>query len=650
MLLFTLSFILVSTFFLFATALLVFLREPRNRLHGSFFLYFFSLTTWSFGVFGMVSGVEGHGLFWLYMLSGGMIFLPSTFQLFLYNFLSTAFRPRRGLVLGAVFISIVYFVFTFTPYMYRDIETTGFGSKGIVRDLWYTFFLYFTFSLFYGEYLIYKELAGSEGRRFRQLMYAFLGHLFFLLGIYLSIPTMLGEAVFGGFPFWSLSSVVYGFLLVTALLKRNLPDLRFGIRFLASRMILIAVFGGIYLIINWIIEIEAPGAGFWPVIVTGLVIIYLTGEFYGIFKESIDHILSLYLGLERIKRSPLKMKEKGQTSSPWSHGVDLLSIQTDLKNALEARGIVLDPDIKLPGVISGADFISAVEENRNALKQIFQQDLVGVSGDFYHVLQNVLDFAHLNRPIVLEGDPGTGKKTLARAIHHLRGGGELLQVSCRDEKLPAIRGTVKRFLEYSDESKKAPGLMLSDVEYVKPELARIISPLFDSFYGERHVYFTTLNTDFARLDSHARFFSGLNEIVIRIPSLQSRPIDIFVLALMNLIKTCIPDTLQGVTIERRFIKKILDYPWAGNVQELEQIIKDAVFNNPDGIFQDIDLSSSDEVRSTERLSPLEESEKRVITQYLHKNNFNKNRTRLDLNITINTLNSKIQKYGILVEE
>lgn len=46
------------------------------------------------------------------------------------------------------------------------------------------------------------------------------------------------------------------------------------------------------------------------------------------------------------------------------------------------------------------------------------------------------------------------------------------------------------------------------------------------------------------------------------------------------------------------------------------------------------------------LSPLEEEEKKVITKYLLKNNFNKNRTRKDLRITVNTLNAKIDKYGI----
>ncbi|MDH5656442.1 MAG: helix-turn-helix domain-containing protein, partial [Spirochaetia bacterium] len=46
------------------------------------------------------------------------------------------------------------------------------------------------------------------------------------------------------------------------------------------------------------------------------------------------------------------------------------------------------------------------------------------------------------------------------------------------------------------------------------------------------------------------------------------------------------------------------------------------------------------------LSPLEESEKIVISRYLKKNHFNKSKTKRELKITINTLNAKIKRYGI----
>lgn len=46
-------------------------------------------------------------------------------------------------------------------------------------------------------------------------------------------------------------------------------------------------------------------------------------------------------------------------------------------------------------------------------------------------------------------------------------------------------------------------------------------------------------------------------------------------------------------------------------------------------------------------SPLESAEKRVIENQLFLNKWNKNRTRKELGITINTLNAKIIKHGMV---
>ena len=49
------------------------------------------------------------------------------------------------------------------------------------------------------------------------------------------------------------------------------------------------------------------------------------------------------------------------------------------------------------------------------------------------------------------------------------------------------------------------------------------------------------------------------------------------------------------------------------------------------------------------LTPLEKAERVVISDYLRINQGNKSKTKDDLGITINTLNSKIKKYEIPVK-
>ncbi|MCB1322943.1 MAG: hypothetical protein KDK34_21990, partial [Leptospiraceae bacterium] len=52
------------------------------------------------------------------------------------------------------------------------------------------------------------------------------------------------------------------------------------------------------------------------------------------------------------------------------------------------------------------------------------------------------------------------------------------------------------------------------------------------------------------------------------------------------------------------------------------------------------------ITSDEHLTPLERSEKKTIEIYLKKNSFVKSHTSRDLGITLNTLKSKIRRYGL----
>lgn len=628
----------------------VFLRDPRRMLNTSYFIYFFSLTTWSFGVYGRTSDAEGAGIFWITMLSAGMMFLPAAFLFFLTFFLEEEYVPPRWLSTGSGVISSVFFILSFSPYMYRNVSGKGFGD-GIVRELWFGFLLYFSLILFFGLFLIYRNLANSEGRRLRQLMYAFLGHLLFLIGIYLSIPAMMGREILGGFPFWSLSNTVYAAMLGSVILLRNFPDLRLGIRFLASRITGLVLFA---LVLYGILVIFSVPHNLMNNLIfasISIAFLYVTGELFPLIREKLDYLYSLVLGMD-----PVRYKEKNRGSAgvkgPAFKDPGLFKIQENLIEGLRPRGVhagamesIESRSTPIPNL---ASVQGVILENRNSLHEIFGAEITAASDSMYRVLRNILEYGSLNRPVVFEGDPGTGKRVLARSMHHIRNGGDLKEFSCRDEKLPAIRGMVKRFLEAPVDEKKPAGLLVSDVEYVKPELARVLAPLFEVYDGKKFVYFTTINADFARVDANTRFFTGLNEQIIRIPPLMTRPEDLLVYTIDQVLKNVEDPSM--ISIEKSFLDSVFEYRWPWNHLELEEAIRDSVYASADGVLQTVQIERKELARPTESLSPLEECEKRVILEYLMKNRFNKNRTRLDLSITINTLNSKIQKYGIHTEE
>jgi DNA-binding NtrC family response regulator len=97
------------------------------------------------------------------------------------------------------------------------------------------------------------------------------------------------------------------------------------------------------------------------------------------------------------------------------------------------------------------------------------------------------------------------------------------------------------------------------------------------------------------------------------------------------------------------MKHIKEYSWPGNSIELENVIRKALLDNKPPVLENISFQKHPEmIESNGDLSPLEASEQFVIFNQLQKNNYNKNKTSRELKITINTLNAKINRYGIAV--
>jgi DNA-binding NtrC family response regulator len=97
---------------------------------------------------------------------------------------------------------------------------------------------------------------------------------------------------------------------------------------------------------------------------------------------------------------------------------------------------------------------------------------------------------------------------------------------------------------------------------------------------------------------------------------------------------------------RTAMEKLRKHGWPGNISELKDIIERSVLESSGSKIENVELRHVlPEI--SDSLSPLEASERDVISRYLAQNNFNKNRTRLQLGITINTLNAKMEKYGIV---
>jgi transcriptional regulator with PAS, ATPase and Fis domain len=145
----------------------------------------------------------------------------------------------------------------------------------------------------------------------------------------------------------------------------------------------------------------------------------------------------------------------------------------------------------------------------------------------------------------------------------------------------------------------------------------------------------------------------LNVVPITLPPLRERTEDIPLLIehFIKIFGKRFNKTITNVSSDAMDL--LLDYPWPGNVRQLEHAIEHAFIHCtgriiqtghlPDEITQKSSLSV-DRILKTE--DPIEEIEKEVILEALKRNNWDREKTAKILKISRITLWRKMKKYSI----
>lgn len=134
----------------------------------------------------------------------------------------------------------------------------------------------------------------------------------------------------------------------------------------------------------------------------------------------------------------------------------------------------------------------------------------------------------------------------------------------------------------------------------------------------------------------------INTVAIELPPLKSRVADIplFVHHFMDRYNR---KYSKKTTIEKRQLKTLENYPWPGNVRQLENSIERAV------IMSDTELLAEDIIplaRSTEKADDLYVVEHKKIEEVIKRFEGNISKAAKELGIGRNTLYRKMKKYGI----
>lgn len=302
-------------------------------------------------------------------------------------------------------------------------------------------------------------------------------------------------------------------------------------------------------------------------------------------------------------------------------------------------------------------------------------------GKMKGVIEKVPMVAHLDIPLLIKGETGTGKERLAQWIHELSGlRGDMVALNCaalpRDILESELFGYTKGAFSGATAYKKGlveqaenGTLFLDEIgELTDSVQAKLLRVLEDGVYykigetTERRVKFRLIsatNKDLTDPVNNFRkdLFFRVNGITFELPTLRERQQDIPLLisAFIEEANNAYHKNVKGVSA--KVMEFFMNYDWPGNIRELKWTINRAVAIAPKEVLDidDITVSSgisktseslTDIERSLTFQEAMEELEKRYINDALSTSNNNKTVAAKILGISVRVLHYKIKKYKL----
>jgi len=330
------------------------------------------------------------------------------------------------------------------------------------------------------------------------------------------------------------------------------------------------------------------------------------------------------------------------------------------------------------------------EENitlRKNLIEIYKPEaLIGTSKVMKEVYEKIIQVAHYNVNVLIEGESGVGKEVVARSIHFLSARkdkpfyvincgaipAELLESELFGYRKGAFTGAIQDKKGIFEEA-SGSSLFLDEINELplslQPKLLRTLQEKTIRRIGDNkeiYVDFRLISASSKNLKKEVmenRFredlFYRINVFLIKIPPLRERKEDIPLLInhFIEKYKKIIGKEIKGIT--EKAMKKCLNYDWYGNVRELENVAQRAIilakkdYIDFDDIIIEKDYTKEEtfilnfdfeklDYKKAVKLS-LENIDKIYTKKALEKTNYNKKEAAKLLGISLRALHYKINK-------
>ena len=335
-----------------------------------------------------------------------------------------------------------------------------------------------------------------------------------------------------------------------------------------------------------------------------------------------------------------------------------------------------DPDDLSHLIRNAAKQISLMEENEVLKDKVVSlenvEDLIGESAAMQKVLREIESVAQSNASVIITGESGTGKELVARAIHansprkffplvsvHCGALSEsLLESELFGHEKGAFTGAIynrKGRFEMADNGTIFLDEIATISSKMQIELLRVLeSKSFVRVGGNKEIksdfrVICATNRDLKTMVENGAFredlYYRLNVVNIYVPPLRERIVDIPLLTRYFVKKYCTTMNRPDMSIDQAALKRLEEFPFPGNIRELENMIERAIVvgNGKKITLKDLPIGKTESSPAFESLGDIE---KHHISQVLTKYNWNISAAAKALKVDRVTLYNKIKKYSL----
>jgi formate hydrogenlyase transcriptional activator len=308
------------------------------------------------------------------------------------------------------------------------------------------------------------------------------------------------------------------------------------------------------------------------------------------------------------------------------------------------------------------------------------EEILGESAALKRVLKQVEIVAPAQSTVLIQGETGTGKELVARAIHNLSSRRDHIFVKLNCAAIPsglleselfghekgaftgAITRKVGRF-----ELANAGTLFLDEIGDIplelQPKLLRVLQEQeFERLGSNRSVrvdvrLIAATNQDLARMVEQNQFradlYYRLNVFPIYLPSLRERAVDVPQLVRHFAAKYSKQMNKKIEYVPEEVLEELVQYNWPGNIRELQNLIERAVILSTGPALQvplgELKPIRREAARKARSLVTLEEMEREHISEVLRETQWvlgGNNGAAARLGVPRTTLIYKMRRLGI----